>query len=344
MYNAFSRVILQWAKVAPEPEPPIGAPGSARVFRAGRNYYYFRLARWIAGQAGALAGLMFSVWFISELYSTYQIGVTLRGLPAGAATPRATASPSPSSSPLAALSGSTSQASDPLIAPATPSPAPSPTARPRRSRAEREAEGRARVQEGFRRAMVRMPAGAFVLTTWFVHLMVFLEYVGIATFFLAIPATYALVRVEYEQHWYIVTDRSLRIRTGVLSLSESTMSFANIQQVEVKQGPIQRLLGLADVRVRSAGGSSEQSDPSHESLHTGVFRSVENAEEIRDLIVDRLKKYRETGLGDSDTRTSQALAARHERGGGRLSPDVIAAARDLLSEARALRTAADRTA
>ncbi len=72
------------------------------------------------------------------------------------------------------------------------------------------------------------------------------------------PLTYAIRRLDVELHWYIVTDRSLRIRTGLVRLQETTMSFANLQQVEVKQGPLQRLLGLADVHVQSAGGGSDQ--------------------------------------------------------------------------------------
>jgi membrane protein YdbS with pleckstrin-like domain len=292
MYSRFSNLVLRWAKVPHEPEPPIGAPGSVRVFRAGRNYYYLRLARWLTGQAGALLGLLFSVWFASGLYKAYIEGSSLRLAPPPKA---AAATPSPTATPALAA---TSPNATPSLAAGTPSPSPTPTRA--RSRREREAIARARMEEGFHRLVTRMPRFGFVLLGWFVNMVVFLEYVGIATFFLAIPATYALARIEFEQHWYIVTDRSLRIRTGVLSLSESTMSFANIQQVEVKQGPIQRVLGVADVQVRSAGGGDSSSDPHHEPLHTGVFKSVENAEEIRDLIVERLRKFREAGLGDAD--------------------------------------------
>ncbi|MSU46162.1 MAG: hypothetical protein EXS42_03315 [Lacunisphaera sp.] len=46
--------IRTWAlgvlRVPPEPTPPFGAPGSVRVFRAGRNYLNLRLIRWGLGQ------------------------------------------------------------------------------------------------------------------------------------------------------------------------------------------------------------------------------------------------------------------------------------------------------
>jgi membrane protein YdbS with pleckstrin-like domain len=148
--------------------------------------------------------------------------------------------------------------------------------------------------------------------------------------------TFAAVRLEFELHWYIVTDRSLRIRTGLLRLQESTMSFANLQQVEVKQGPLQRLLGLADLRVQSAGGSDRPEQPGVESLHTGIFHSVENATEIRDLILERLRKFRETGLGDPDDHGHHAPVT---VGAAMPHSDALAAAREVLAETRALRQA-----
>src|SRR4030095_10540622 len=59
----------------------------------------------------------------------------------------------------------------------------------------------------------------------------------------------AVMRLEYEKRWYVVTDRSLRVREGVVIVREMTVSFANIQDVAVTQGPIERLLGLSNVRV-----------------------------------------------------------------------------------------------
>src|SRR5437899_2631110 len=39
----------------------------------------------------------------------------------------------------------------------------------------------------------------------------------------------AVLRLEYEKRWYVVTDQSLRIREGVVSVREMTVNFANIQ-------------------------------------------------------------------------------------------------------------------
>ncbi len=102
-----------------------------------------------------------------------------------------------------------------------------------------------------------------------------------------------ILRLEYELRWYIVTDRSLRIREGIFRVREQTVSFANIQNVSVKQGPLQRLLKIADVEIRTAGGGDSSSDSGKgDHLHRAVFRGIDNANEVRDLIRRDLRRLR----------------------------------------------------
>lgn len=176
------------------------------------------------------------------------------------------------------------------------------------------------------------------------------EIVGLIIALLQIPFTYAMVRMDYEYRWYLVTDRSLRIRSGLTNIRETTFSYANIQQIVVNQGPLQRFLGLADVVVTTAGGggghASAQNQPGQqvEPLHQGVFHAVDNAEEIRDLITARLRLHRSAGLGDhgdsDDTLPSPATVVSPTENipsvGSTLALD---AAQELLQEARALRQA-----
>lgn len=172
-----------------------------------------------------------------------------------------------------------------------------------------------------------------------------LEGVGILILVGQAPIGYALVRIDYEMRWYLVTDRSLRIREGIWAVKEMTMTFANLQNVNVEQGPIQRLLGLADVKVRSAGGGAGAPGPhgehERESLHEGYFRGVDNAQEIRDLMLTRLKTYRDAGLGDPDERRAAAVAVADRPGPVAGGDAALAAANELLSEARALRRAVE---
>ena len=120
--------------------------------------------------------------------------------------------------------------------------------------------------------------------------------------------TYFSLRLNYEMRWYKVTDRSLRIRAGVWSVHEMTMTFANVQNISITQGPLERLFGIADVRVETAGGGGGHGGPHGKgdgfgaNLHTAVFRGVDDAEEIRDLMLARLRRVRGAGLGDLDDR------------------------------------------
>jgi uncharacterized membrane protein YdbT with pleckstrin-like domain len=118
----------------------------------------------------------------------------------------------------------------------------------------------------------------------------------------------------------MVTDRSLRIRSGVFNMQELTMTFSNIQEIRVTAGPLQKLLKLADVEVQSAGGGSRRGEG-----HIGSFKGLSNATDIRDLMVERLRQYRDSGLGESAIPEGSELDHSME------------AARAVLAEARALR-------
>jgi hypothetical protein len=299
MFDRIRTRVLWLFRVPHDPDPPAGAPGSIRTFRAGRNYYKLRLLRWTVGQIGALIGIIFSLVFLEQLErsiekvryerppaATKASGLEVKSEPA--ATPPTTATKKKKSDPR----------QDALVV--------------------------------TRRIAQKWP-------WWVFPVLTFLEWMGILVYVVQIPFTYAIARLDYELRWYIVTDRSLRIRAGLAAVQETTMSFANVQQVAVSQGPVQRLLGIADLRVQSAGGGGDHHERGGgESLHTGVFHGVDNAHEIRDLILERLRVFRQTGLGDPDD------LPRHDTPAP-LPPVLIGeaatlrAARELLEEAKALR-------
>ncbi|MDB6116070.1 MAG: rane-flanked domain [Lacunisphaera sp.] len=303
--------LLRVLRVPHDPTPPFGAPGSVRVFRAGKNFYNLRLARWGLGQLVGTIGLIFSLvffwWFRGEVEAGRQ--AVQDNVPVAPAA-RAPVAPPPVVKPAPAV---------PLTA------AEKVAARDRRQRL---------IRVNFFKSVASKTA------PWALILLEIFEAAGVLLFLAQIPLSLAVVRLEFELHWYIVTDRSLRIRTGILRLRESTMSFANLQQVEVKQGPLQRLLGLADVHVQSAGGAGDHNPHSGQmgdSLHTGIFHGVDNADEVRDLILARLRQFRQAGLGDHDDPNLHVEAAPPPVAA--IPADALAAAHELLAEARAMRAA-----
>jgi uncharacterized membrane protein YdbT with pleckstrin-like domain len=189
--------------------------------------------------------------------------------------------------------------------------------------------------------LIRTFAGTLGRFGWF-DVVVWIEALAWLGFLAQLPFTFALLRLDFEMRWYIVTDRSLRIREGLTRVREQTMTFANIQNMTIRQGPLQRLLGIADVEVHTAGGGSGGSSEGQgktgggAAMHVGVFRGVDNAEEIRDAIRERVRLHRDAGLGDPDD--APALPAHPDAAAA--PPPLLAAARELLAETRALRAAA----
>ncbi|HEY3446406.1 MAG TPA: PH domain-containing protein [Myxococcales bacterium] len=118
------------------------------------------------------------------------------------------------------------------------------------------------------------------------------------------------VRLDYEFHCYVMTDRSLRIRHGIWEQVEATLTYANVQNVRVVQGPLERLFGIGSVVVDTAGsaGRSEKQDPFLQH-HRGVIRGIEDAQALRDRIMDRMRKSKSAGLGDHDDHPDHAVEA-----------------------------------
>jgi len=162
------------------------------------------------------------------------------------------------------------------------------------------------------------------------------EVIGIVGFLVQLPVSLFLVLLDWEMRWYIVTDRSLRIREGVWRVNEMTMTFANVQEVSIRQGPIERLFGISNLRVRTAGGGtssgSQHGESGEKSGHIGYFRGVDNAPAIRDLILERLKRLRDAGLGDPDQPQTETKASAEGMPSG-----LLDAAHEMLAEAQALR-------
>lgn len=114
---------------------------------------------------------------------------------------------------------------------------------------------------------------------------------------------YLAIHLRYDTTWYVLSDRSLRIRRGIWIIHETTITFENIQNVKVRQGPLQRWFGIANLSIDTAGGGGQQPHGQGnpwQSSHCGLIEGVADAHRIRDLIMSRLGQSKTTGLGDED--------------------------------------------
>jgi len=163
---------------------------------------------------------------------------------------------------------------------------------------------------------------------WVVLIFTVSEILGATALGAEVFFGWMVVRLDYELRWYMLSDRAIRIREGISTVREKTIALANIQNIAVRQGPLQRLLGIADVEVNTAGGGGKSDMESHkgkrsEPMHVAYFRGVDNADEIRDLLREGVRLQRDAGLGDPDEPAPDT--------------DVHAAMAELLGEARRLR-------
>lgn len=142
-----------------------------------------------------------------------------------------------------------------------------------------------------------------------------------------------LVQIEARRHWYILGERTLTIREGVTRVREMTFTYANIQDVRLTAGPLSRYFGLAHVTVETAGGGATVSQEGKKpglQMHKATLAGLGNAGQVRDALLERQRRCRQSGLGD-ELPAVEAPAA--------LESDVL---RELAAEATALRRAAER--
>jgi membrane protein YdbS with pleckstrin-like domain len=152
--------------------------------------------------------------------------------------------------------------------------------------------------------LLLLPLDTVLIVVWLV-LLVAVPIVGVL---LTVPilvvaivpdiVAYIALHLRFDTTWYALSDRSMRIRRGIWVISETTITYENIQNVTVSQGPLQRYFGIADVVVQTAGGGSGGRHGESGATHIGKIEGIANAAETRDLVMARVKQSRSAGLGD----------------------------------------------
>lgn len=101
-------------------------------------------------------------------------------------------------------------------------------------------------------------------------------------------------RLDYELTTYLIGARSLRVRSGAFVTREITLSFANIQKIELSQGPLERAFGFARLTLSTAGGGDAKEDGGHRAVLAGL----QDAEALRLELSERVRGLTGSGLGE----------------------------------------------
>jgi uncharacterized membrane protein YdbT with pleckstrin-like domain len=91
--------------------------------------------------------------------------------------------------------------------------------------------------------------GSDISATWF----------AIATA-IGLVLTYVVGWIKRQTTRYLVTDRRIHIRTGIMSRNERTTHVDRVQNVNLSQSIVQRMLGIGDVDWDTAGTDASDSD------------------------------------------------------------------------------------
>ena len=91
---------------------------------------------------------------------------------------------------------------------------------------------------------------------------------------------------RYHTLRYTFDEEGIHMRVGILYRREVNLTYARIQDIHLSSGILQRWLGLADIQIQTASGSSDA------ELVIEGFREFET---IRDFLYTRMRGYHAPG-------------------------------------------------
>ncbi len=143
------------------------------------------------------------------------------------------------------------------------------------------------------------------------------------------------IRLGYDATWYVMTDEAVRNRRGLWVVKENTVSFDNVQNLSVRQGPIQRYFGIEDLVVETAASGAASSNDQGSQAQSLQIVGIRNAAELRDRISERMRFSGGTGLGREGIREAADIPGM-QAPGAVLGPAHLALLREIRDEIRRL--------
>ena len=89
---------------------------------------------------------------------------------------------------------------------------------------------------------------------------------------LGIIVSVVWAQLEWSRWQWSVFDDALELRHGVVSRSASLVPFHRIQQIDLHRDPIERMLGLSTLVLRTAAATSDAKIPGIDADHADGLR------------------------------------------------------------------------
>ncbi|OGV35971.1 MAG: hypothetical protein A2X48_06140 [Lentisphaerae bacterium GWF2_49_21] len=126
---------------------------------------------------------------------------------------------------------------------------------------------------------------------------------------------------------YSFDNEGIGMKWGFIFRKEVNLTYARIQDIHLTSGLVQRWLGLADVKIQTASGSSEP-----EMTIEGIIEY----EKLRDFLYARMRGYKDMGA------VKPVVSASITAGQGVLGADALKILADIRDELKAAREALEK--
>jgi putative membrane protein len=141
---------------------------------------------------------------------------------------------------------------------------------------------------------------------------------------IALPYLY----FRYHTLRYRFDEEGIHMRVGILFRREVNLTYARIQDIHLRSGFIQRWLGLADVQIQTASGS------------TGaelVIEGFKEYEAIRDFLYARMRGYHSSKPTDRDETQNAGLTTEQQGAAQSQAHEIASLLRTIRDELRRTR-------
>jgi len=107
-------------------------------------------------------------------------------------------------------------------------------------------------------------------------------------------------KLYYESMWYVLREDEMSWKRGVWFRKTGIVPYNRITNLDIRQGPVMRALGISTLSIQTAGYSGQ-------AVPEIRIEAIVHAEELRELIRTMVRGH--TGMGGDGTGTGAAAGA-----------------------------------
>lgn len=97
------------------------------------------------------------------------------------------------------------------------------------------------------------------------------------------------INLYYLSLFYTFTESEIIVEKGVLWKHKSIVPYNRITNVDIRQGPVSRMLGLWELQIQTAGYHVA---PGSHGVAEAILQGIKNVEEVKSFILNMVRRLR----------------------------------------------------